>query len=93
MGLLTSVMAVQHEENDMKSDHRATLIGTLDALFRESRKTDDFEQEFAESVLKKRAKHHRILLKSEEGYELRSKRGFPVGNKHIKRKKDKRWTI
>jgi hypothetical protein len=93
MGLLTSVMAVQHEENDMKLDHGASLISALDAVFQECKGEGDFQEEFADSVRKKRTKHHRIADKAEEGYEERKKLGFPVGKKHRNQTKNKGWKL
>jgi hypothetical protein len=84
IGLLTSVMAVQHEENDMRLDYDATLIGALDTLFESTKGEGDFQQEFAEKVRQKRVKHHRINEKAEEGYKKRRELGFPVGKNHIK---------
>ena len=78
-GLLTSAMAVQHEENGMSLDHKATLIDAFDAVFQAKKEEGDFEQKFAEDVRQKKVKRHKINEKAEEGYKMRRELGFPVG--------------
>jgi hypothetical protein len=82
IGHLTSAIAAQHEENDMRLDYDATLIGALDTLILETKGEGDYGEEFAEKVRQKRIKHHRINEKAEEGYKKRRELGFPTGKNH-----------
>ena len=78
-GLLTSAMAVQHEENGMSLDHRATLIDAFDTVFHAEKDEGNFEEKFAEDVRQKKVKRHKINEKAEDGYKMRRELGFPVG--------------
>ena len=76
-GLLTSLVAIHAEEQDLDINYQASLADALDAVFSAQEITDEKHADFSKSTREKRGKYSRAFQKQEEKFAQRRALNFP----------------